>query len=164
MESRSTSPSSFTNTFSNPFSCLEEGTSRTKTTTPTKSTSRRLTGSSKAVKAAQCPKLASFEAFKGCGYRKTTNNCTEPAFLKSCPLPRFDMKRGALEPDGVLSVFLPPGCLSAGLLHLCHGALWGGPAGRWGHQRAPPELHRESHHHCQRRPEARSHGAVVACS
>ena len=50
----------------------------------------------RAVKAAQCPKLASFETFRGCGYRKTTNNCAEPAFLKSCPLPRFDMKRGPL--------------------------------------------------------------------
>ena len=50
----------------------------------------------RAVKTAQCPKLVSFEAFKGCGYRKTANKCTEPAFLKSCPLPRFDMKRGAL--------------------------------------------------------------------
>ncbi len=50
----------------------------------------------RALQAAQCPKLTSFEAFKGCGYRKTTNNCTEPAFRGSCPLPRFDMKRGAL--------------------------------------------------------------------
>ena len=49
-----------------------------------------------AVKTAQCPKLASFETFKGCGYRKMTNNCSEPAFVKSCPLPRFDMKRGPL--------------------------------------------------------------------
>ena len=29
-----------------------------------------------AVKAAQCPKLVSFETFRGCGYRKTTNTCT----------------------------------------------------------------------------------------
>ena len=50
----------------------------------------------KAVKGAQCPKLASFETFRGCGYRKTTNTCHEPAFLKTCPLPTFDMKRGAL--------------------------------------------------------------------
>lgn len=50
----------------------------------------------RAITAAQCLKLASFKAFKGCGYRKTTNNCTEPAFLKSCPLPKFDMKRGPL--------------------------------------------------------------------
>jgi hypothetical protein len=48
------------------------------------------------VKAAQCPKLATFESFKGCGYRKTTNNCNEPAFLSICPLPTFDMKRGNL--------------------------------------------------------------------
>jgi hypothetical protein len=49
-----------------------------------------------AIKAVQCPKLASLEAFKGCGYRKTTNKCHEPAFLGTCSLTRFDMKRGAL--------------------------------------------------------------------
>ncbi len=48
------------------------------------------------VKAAQCPKLVSFEVFKGCGYRKTTNKCTESALKSACPLPAFDMKRGAL--------------------------------------------------------------------
>jgi hypothetical protein len=50
----------------------------------------------RAVKAGQCPKLAGFETFKGCGYRKGTNKCNEPAFIKECPLPSFDMKRGAL--------------------------------------------------------------------
>ena len=49
-----------------------------------------------AVKTAQCPKLATFETFKGCGYRKTTKKCNEPAFLSTCPLPTFDMKRGNL--------------------------------------------------------------------
>ena len=49
-----------------------------------------------AVKAGQCPKLATFETFKGCGYRKTTKKCNELTFLRSCPLPTFDMKRGAL--------------------------------------------------------------------
>jgi hypothetical protein len=48
------------------------------------------------LKAAQCPKLAGFETFKGCGYRKTIKKCNEPAFLRSCPLPTFDMKRGNL--------------------------------------------------------------------
>jgi len=50
----------------------------------------------RAVKAAQCPKLAGFETFKGCGYRKGTHKCNELAFMKECPLPSFDMKRGAL--------------------------------------------------------------------
>jgi hypothetical protein len=49
-----------------------------------------------AIKTAQCPKLAGFEAFKGCGYRKGANKCNEPAFLSKCPLPTFDMKRGEL--------------------------------------------------------------------
>lgn len=50
----------------------------------------------RAVKAGQCPKLASFEAFNGCGYQKTGHMCIEPAFLGTCPLPAFDMKRGSL--------------------------------------------------------------------
>jgi hypothetical protein len=50
----------------------------------------------RALKAAHCPKLASFETFKGCGYRKTMKNCNEPTFLSNCSLPTFDMKRGAL--------------------------------------------------------------------
>ena len=49
-----------------------------------------------ALKGAQCPKLATFETFKGCGYQKTKPSCREPAFLRSCPLPTFDMKRGSL--------------------------------------------------------------------
>jgi hypothetical protein len=49
-----------------------------------------------AMEVAQCPKLATFETFKGCGYKKTMNRCNEPAFLTTCPLPSFDMKRGAL--------------------------------------------------------------------
>jgi hypothetical protein len=50
----------------------------------------------RAVKSGQCPKLADFESFKGCGYRKGARTCSDPAFLKTCPLPTFDMKRGAL--------------------------------------------------------------------
>jgi hypothetical protein len=50
----------------------------------------------RAVKSGQCRKLADFETFKGCGYRKGAKSCSDPAFLKTCPLPTFDMKRGAL--------------------------------------------------------------------
>jgi hypothetical protein len=50
----------------------------------------------RAVKLAQCPKLATFEAFEGCRYQKTASTCNEPAFLGGCPLPAFDMKRGNL--------------------------------------------------------------------
>jgi hypothetical protein len=49
-----------------------------------------------ALKACQCPRLATFQTFKGCGYQKTTPRCNEPAFLSTCPLPTFDMKRGSL--------------------------------------------------------------------
>ena len=49
-----------------------------------------------ALQAAQCPKLATFEAFTGCGYQKTKPSCRKPAFLSSCPLPAFDLKLGSL--------------------------------------------------------------------
>jgi hypothetical protein len=49
-----------------------------------------------ALTTAQCPKLSGFDAFKGCGYRKTGHQCNEPAFLGTCPVPAFDMKRGPL--------------------------------------------------------------------
>ena len=67
-----------------------------------------------AVKAAQCPKLAGFETFKGCGYRKTTHKCNEPAFLRTCPLPSVRHETGGAEPHGVFVVFLPPGCVLGG--------------------------------------------------
>ena len=113
-----------------------------------------------AVKAAQCPKLATFETFKGCGYRKTTKKCNEPAFLSTCPLPTFDMKRGPLNHMAFSLYFFLRDVCWEGLLHICQAALWDQPAGRWGHHRPPPDLHRESHDHCQCRPEARSHGLV----
>jgi hypothetical protein len=50
----------------------------------------------RAVKAAQYPNLATFETFKGWSYRKTPNKCIEPALLDTCPVRKFDMKRGSL--------------------------------------------------------------------
>ena len=114
-----------------------------------------------AVKAAQCPKLASFETFKGCGYRKDTNKCNEPAFLSTCPLPSVRHETGGAEPHGVFVVFLPPGCGWWGLLRICDRALWTGPASGGAINDLLDELHQESHDHCQCRPEARPHGVVV---
>lgn len=50
----------------------------------------------RALQTVRCPKLVNFEGFTGCGYQKTEPHCREPAFLNSCPLPTFDMKRGSL--------------------------------------------------------------------
>ena len=50
----------------------------------------------KGLKAAKCQNLGSFDAFAGCGYQKTKKTCGEPGLLPSCPLPEFDMKKGAL--------------------------------------------------------------------
>jgi hypothetical protein len=50
----------------------------------------------KALVSAECPKLVSFDSFIDCGYRKTARTCNQPDLLESCPLPKFDMKRGGL--------------------------------------------------------------------
>jgi hypothetical protein len=44
----------------------------------------------------KCEKLHSFSAFDGCGYRKNRATCTRPALIKSCPLPRLDLRNGGL--------------------------------------------------------------------
>jgi hypothetical protein len=50
----------------------------------------------KALVSAECPKLASFQTFQDCGYRKMARTCTNPDLIATCPLPKFDMKRGTL--------------------------------------------------------------------
>jgi hypothetical protein len=50
----------------------------------------------KALLAAECPKLVSFEAFQDCGYRKTPRTCNKPELIASCPLPKYNMKRGTI--------------------------------------------------------------------
>jgi hypothetical protein len=43
-----------------------------------------------------CPRLASFDALTGCGYRKLARSCAEPALFDRCPLPRHDLRNGRL--------------------------------------------------------------------
>jgi hypothetical protein len=43
-----------------------------------------------------CPKLRSYWAFEGCGYRKSAKTCSEPKHLRCCPLPLLLMRKGAL--------------------------------------------------------------------
>lgn len=44
----------------------------------------------------RCSRLRSFWDFTGCRYRKGTEMCAEPALLSACPLPRLDLRKGAL--------------------------------------------------------------------
>ena len=53
-------------------------------------------GIQKAIRNAACPKLASFEAYQDCGYRKMAKTCNNPDLIASCPVPHLDMKRGGL--------------------------------------------------------------------
>ena len=43
-----------------------------------------------------CPRLASVEALRGCGYRKLARTCAEPGLLPACPLPRHPLRNGRL--------------------------------------------------------------------
>jgi hypothetical protein len=53
-------------------------------------------GIQKAIKKAACPKLASFEAYQDCGYRKMAKTCNNPDLIAACPVPQLNMKRGGL--------------------------------------------------------------------
>jgi hypothetical protein len=43
-----------------------------------------------------CSLLDSYWVFNGCCYRKSTRSCAEPSLLPACPLPRHDLRKGAL--------------------------------------------------------------------
>jgi hypothetical protein len=43
-----------------------------------------------------CPKLAGFNAFSGCQYRKASRTCGQPEHLRACPLPNHPLRKGAL--------------------------------------------------------------------
>lgn len=42
-----------------------------------------------------CPKLESFESFKGCCYRKAPRTCNSPTLISACPLPKFVLIKGS---------------------------------------------------------------------
>jgi len=42
-----------------------------------------------------CPRLASVEALRGCGYRKLARTCAEPGLLPACPPARCRATRSA---------------------------------------------------------------------
>lgn len=56
------------------------------------------------IKTAKCSKLATFDQFNNCGYKKNTS-CNEPQFFKRCQLPKYNMRNGKLN-QMVFSVYL----------------------------------------------------------
>ncbi len=48
------------------------------------------------ARAPPCRRLQSHWHFEGCGYRKGLPTCAEPTLLPTCPLPKFDLRKGAL--------------------------------------------------------------------
>jgi hypothetical protein len=50
----------------------------------------------KAAPDPRCPKLAGFDAYHGCGYRKAAQTCSHPATFPTCPVPTHDLRRGTL--------------------------------------------------------------------
>jgi hypothetical protein len=58
-----------------------------------------------------CPKLASFEAFSGCNYRKASRTCAHPEHLNACPLPVHPLRKGSLNQTAYsLYLFLRDEC------------------------------------------------------
>ena len=58
-----------------------------------------------------CPKLASFEAFCGCNYRKASRTCAHPEHLDACSLPVHPLRKGGLNQTAYsLYLFLRDEC------------------------------------------------------
>src|SRR3712207_6840650 len=58
-----------------------------------------------------CPKLASFEAFCGCNYRKASRTCAHPEHLDACSLPTHPLRKGGLNQTAYsLCLFLRDVC------------------------------------------------------
>jgi hypothetical protein len=58
-----------------------------------------------------CPKLASFEAFCGCNYRKASRICAHPEHLDACSLPVHPLRKGGLNQTAYsLYLFLRDEC------------------------------------------------------
>ena len=43
-----------------------------------------------------CPKLTTFDAYKGCGYRKLSQTCNVPEWFGTCVVPRLPLRKGDL--------------------------------------------------------------------
>jgi hypothetical protein len=41
------------------------------------------------------PKLAGFDAYRCCGYKKAAKTCNHPAGYPTCPVPTHDLRRGS---------------------------------------------------------------------
>ncbi len=54
---------------------------------------------------AACPKLTAFTTYVGCGYQKTGPNCTNPAALKGCLVPKLPLRKGRLN-EQAISLYL----------------------------------------------------------
>jgi hypothetical protein len=46
--------------------------------------------------AVSCPKLSGFDAFEGCGFVKSRQRCNNTGVFAQCPLPKHDLRKGAL--------------------------------------------------------------------
>jgi hypothetical protein len=43
-----------------------------------------------------CPKLSSFDAYRGCGFQKLKEQCNNPRLIASCPVPQLPLRKGQL--------------------------------------------------------------------
>lgn len=52
-----------------------------------------------------CPRLENFDAYHGCGFRKSTQICANPNAFRSCPVPRLPLRKGKLN-ETAFALFL----------------------------------------------------------
>lgn len=58
-----------------------------------------------------CPKLASFDDYLGCGYRKAARTCARPQHLRLCPVRKLPLRKGLLNVQAYsLHLFLRDRC------------------------------------------------------
>jgi hypothetical protein len=59
----------------------------------------------------RCLKLKSYWHFEDCGYRKSGRICKQPHLVRSCPLPRLDLRNGSLNQSSyALHLFMRDVC------------------------------------------------------
>jgi hypothetical protein len=62
-----------------------------------------------------CKKLAGFDSYRGCGFRKTGRTCNNPVAQPACPVPRLTLRKGVLNEQAFSLFFF--------IRDVCHGDL-----------------------------------------
>ena len=55
-----------------------------------------------------CPKLSSFDAYRGCGFQKLKEQCNNPRLIASCPVPAASLAQGPAQSARLLPLSVHP--------------------------------------------------------